>query len=97
VCAGVISERENLRRDNVSITKTRPKGTWLARGRVEGQDLRDVENHLSQNAKKSQEEEHNYRWIRQRMRYGPSESTSSHIEERTGDQIWAVRSSAKDR
>jgi hypothetical protein len=35
----------------------------LARGRVEGRDLRDLENILSQKAKKSQEEEHNCHWI----------------------------------
>jgi hypothetical protein len=44
-------------------------------------------NHLSQKAKKDQEEENNYHWIRQRTRSGPSESTSSHIEERTRDYI----------
>jgi hypothetical protein len=52
-----------LRRDNISIMQTRPKGTGLARGRVEGRDLRDLENLLSQKAKKAQEEEHNCRWI----------------------------------
>jgi hypothetical protein len=60
-CKGVQSRsksrgRTKLRRDSVSITQTRPKGTGLARGRVEGRDLRDLENILSQKAKKAQEE-----------------------------------------
>jgi hypothetical protein len=49
---GVNSERTKLRRDSVSIMQMRPKGTGLARGRVEGRDLRDLENLLL-----SQEEE----------------------------------------
>jgi hypothetical protein len=52
-----------LRRENISIMKMRPKGTRLTRGRVKGQDLRDLENLLSRKAKKDQEEEHNCHWI----------------------------------
>jgi hypothetical protein len=46
----------------------RPKGTGLARGRFEGRDIQDLENILSQKAKKSREEEHNYRWISTRKK-----------------------------
>jgi hypothetical protein len=34
-----VSELTKLKRGSVSIMQTRPKGTGLARGRVEGRDL----------------------------------------------------------
>ena len=49
-----VFELTKLERGSVSIMQTKPKGTGLARGRVEGRDLRDLENLLSQKAKKAQ-------------------------------------------
>jgi hypothetical protein len=58
-----------LKRGSISIMETRPKGTGLVRGRIEGRELPNLENILSQKAKKNQEEEHNFHWISTGKKY----------------------------
>jgi hypothetical protein len=57
VCAGVNLQEDEVQKGQRFYNADETKGTGLARGRAEGRDLRDLENLLSQKAKKAQEKQ----------------------------------------